>query len=201
MKLPEQNPLSKYVWEVGQNTPNWIGDGNQLLWNEPTWQSGDIHKVFESTEKFMNQNESKLADRDRFWIAFLQLTPALGASITTFLKDGGSVSPKDLALGGGMGTHGSFTGSNKTLRDSGVLKEPLWKKNASCLLYDFADEKTSGAIVAMNVGAGNPPQGAGESAHEEHEGGGRGGRGGGHGGRGGHEGPHRGGRGGRGRGD
>lgn len=223
-KLPQ--PAEKYIWHVGGDTKHWMGDGDQMLWNEPTWQSGDVTKVLASTEDFMRKNRDKTLKRDRFWVAFLQLTPVLGQSISTFIKDGGSVRPKDLALGGGLGTHGAFEGSNQKVRDSGVFQKPIWKNNASCILYDFCDIKTTGAIVAMNIGAEFSGAGPGGRAGEEHNGpgrgerGGRGGRGGGRGGRGDHDGPseprfddgrpgergegrgeHRGARGGRGRGE
>lgn len=190
----KEHPAIKYYWNVGQNTDNWLGDGNELLWNEPTWQSGDIKKVIKSTEEYIEKNGDKIDKRDKFWAASVQLTPALGGSISTFISSGGSVRPKDLALGGGIGTHGSFKGSNKELRESGTLKKRPWKRHASLVMYDFADTDTAGDIVAMNL----PPFALyDEKGGEDHEGGGRGG----HGGRGGGEGRGRGGgRGGRGRG-
>lgn len=187
---PDGHPIAKFYWTVGGNTKNWLGDGNQLLWNEPDWQSGDLKKVLRSTEKYIEQNQDKLAPRNKFWVAFVQLTPVLGQSITTFFKEGGSIRPKDLALGGGMGTHGKFAGSNKELRDSGVLKRALWKKHASCIMYDFCDKDTTGAIVAMNIPGGDddddgpgprPGAGPGPAGDDDHEGGGRGGHGGGRG--------------------
>ncbi|KAK5171481.1 uncharacterized protein LTR77_004626 [Saxophila tyrrhenica] len=173
---PDGHPIAKYYWKVGANTKNWLGENNELLWNEPTWQSGDIKKVLHSTEQYINQNQDKLKERNRFWIAQLQLTPVLGQSISTFFSQGGSVRPKDLALGGGMGTHGKFAGSNNELRQSGVLKKALWRKHASCIHYDFCDKDTTGDIVAMNLPSGDEDD-AGEGAGEGHEGGGgRGGR-------------------------
>ena len=191
--------IAAYYWSVGNSTKNWLGDGNEMLWNEPTWQSGDLKKVLKSTEEYIGKNQEKLAKRDKFWIAQCQLTPVLGQSITTFFKEGGSIRPRDLALGGGMGTHGGFKGSNKELRDSGMLKKAVWRKHASCIFYDFCDNDTTGHIVAMNLPGGGdddepgPAGGKHDGADEgHHEGGGRGGRGGGRG-RG--EGGHRGGRG------
>lgn len=220
------HPIDKYIWDVGANTSCWLGANNPKLWNEPVWQSGDLNKVIKSTEEFIHENEAKLAERDKFWVAMLQLTPALGQGISSFIKDGGSIRPRDLALGGGIGTHGSFEGSNQELRESGVLETALWKKTASAMIYDFCDEKTTGLMVSMNIGGsfsggggGAGPAGqAGQGAGREHD---KPGRGGGHRGnrgdgdeddedgpgrRGGHEGgggrgrggEHRGGRGGRG---
>ena len=183
----KEHHITKYYWDVGANTENWLGDGNQLLWNEPTWQSGEIKKVIDSTEEYIKKNQEKLAERKKFWTASLQLTPVLGQNIVTFFKDGGSVRPKDLALGGGIGSHGKFQGSNKEVRDSGVLEKSLWRQHASCIMYDFADPQTTGAIVAMNLDDGEEGHGGGHG--EDHEGGGR---------RGGHRrggGGHRGGRG------
>ena len=151
IKLGQDHPMSKHYWAVGNDTPNWLGDGNELLWNEPTWQSGELEKVIRSTEEWIQKNKPKCEERNKFWLAYLQLTPALGQGIVTFLKEGGSVRPKDLALGGGMGSHGKFHGSNKELRDSDVLKKRLWRRHASCLMYDFADTHTTGAVVAMNI--------------------------------------------------
>ena len=190
LKLGKEHPIRKYYWDVGNNTDNWLGDGNELLWNEPTWQSGEIKKVIHSTEEYIQKNQPKLAERNKFWTASLQLTPVLGQNIVTFFKEGGSIRPKDLALGGGMGSHGQFHGSNKELRESGVLKKSLWKKHASCIMYDFCDPQTTGCIVAMNIpdgnddneggagGAGRGGGGAGRGGN--HEGRGRGGRGRGH---------------------
>lgn len=212
VKKIEGHPVSPYYWPVGNNTPTWLGENSELLWNEPTWQSGDIHKVLQSTEEFIKKNQEHLAERKKFWLAQLQLTPVLGQSITTFFKDGGSVRPKDLALGGGIGTHGSFKGSNKEIRDAGIFKKPLWRKHASCLCYDFCDTETTGRIVAMNrkhmravlsmdiltaafpVPDGNDDDDGPDEGQGHGEGAGRGGRGGGRG-RGGEHG-----RGGRGRG-
>lgn len=185
--VPDGHPMEKYVWSVGSNTKNWLGENNEMLWNEPTWQSGEIKKVLQSTEEYMNKNQDKLKERNKFWVAQLQLTPVLGQNITTFFKQGGSVRPKDLALGGGMGTHGKFDGSNQELRKSGILRKSLWKKHASCIHYDFCDKDTTGDIVAMNLpGGDDDDDGPGEGGA---------GRGGGRGGRGGGDGPHRGGRG------
>lgn len=186
------HPIEKYIWEVGNNTPCWIGAGNPKLWNEPTWQSGELKKVLQSTEEFIKENEKQLDGRDRFWVANLQLTPVLGQSISTFISEGGSIRPKDLALGGGLGTHGSFKGSNKELRESGKLDSPLWKKTASCMIYDFCDIQTTGDIVKMNIGGTfsggvggggggvSSQTGPGASEHDEPGGGKRGGRGGKH---------------------
>ena len=201
----QKHEMAKYYWDVGGNTANWMGDGNEMLWNEPDWTSGELPKVLKSTENWIEKNQERVAQRNKFWLASVQLTPALGQSITTFFKEGASVRPKDLALGGGIGSHGSFKGSNKELRDSKTLKKVLWKKHASCIMYDFCDPDTTGEIVAMNLTDGDD-DGPGEAGGHGGRGGGGGGRGRGghhgggdgaddehHGGRGGH-------RGGRGRG-
>ena len=155
----------KYVWVVGGSTNCWMGNNDPLLWNEPTWQSGEIDKVLKSTEEFIQKHEKQCSQRNKFWVANLQLTPVLGQNITTFFKEGGSIRPRDLALGGGIGTHGSFKGSNKELRESGALKKPLWTQNASCIIYDFCDVQTTGLIVSMNMGAkGGAKGGAGGGA-------------------------------------
>lgn len=161
-----EGEAEKYVWVVGGSTNCWLGNNDPKLWNEPTWQSGEIDKVLKSTEEFIKQHEKQLSQRDKFWVANLQLTPVLGQSITTFFKEGGSIRPRDLALGGGIGTHGSFKGSNKELRESGVLKTPEWTQNASCLIYDFCDTQTTGLMVSMNMGAnkGGKSGGAGAGA-------------------------------------
>jgi hypothetical protein len=217
----KDHEMAKYYWDAGANTANWMGDGNEMLWNEPVWTSGDLKKVLKSTEDWIEKNQERAAARNKFWMACAQLTPALGQGFVTFLKEGASVRPKDLALGGGIGTKGSFKGSNKELRDSGTLKTALWRKHASCILYDFCDTDTTGHIVAMNLMDGadddGPSGGGGGEAGGRGGGGGGSGRGGHHGGgdgaddhpgRGGHHGgdgaddhPGRGGhRGGRGRG-
>ena len=206
LNLDKQHPLAKHLWDVGGNTPNWVGDGSELLWNEPTWQSGDLDKVIKSTEEFINKNQAKLAERNKFWVASLQLTPVLGQNIVTFFKDGASVRPKDLALGGGLGSHGKFDGSNAELRKKGILKKALWKNHASCIMYDFCDTNTTGDIVAMNLpGAGGDDDGPARKGGGRHDGnddddGPGGGRGGGHHRGGGGEGRGGGHRGGRGRG-
>jgi hypothetical protein len=186
MGLPEPkgHPIAPYYWPVGGNTACWLGENNPQLWNEPTWQSGELKQVLKSTEEFIEKNQGKLAERNRFWLAQLQLTPVLGQSITTFFKEGGSIRPKDLALGGGIGTHGSFKGSNKELRESRTLKKALWRKHASCIMYDFCDKDTTGDIVAMNLPEGEDDDndgpsggGGGRGGHGEGRGGGGGGRG------------------------
>ena len=197
-KFGKPHPISKYFWDVGQNTSNWLGDGNELLWNEPTWQSGELPKVLKSTEEYISKNQDKLSQRDKFWVAYLQLTPVLGQGVVTFFKEGGSIRPKDLALGGGFGTQGKFHGSNAELRQFKGLKGRLWKKHACGVMYDFADTETTGAIVAMNIPGDDDDDDDGPSgkAGGKH-GGGKGGRGGGEGGgRGGGEGHGRGGGGG-----
>ena len=178
--------MKKYYWKVGGDTSNWLGDGNEMLWNEPDWTSGELKKVLNSTEKWIEKNENRAAARNKFWFAFVQLTPALGQNFMTFLKEGASVRPKDLALGGGIGTHGGFKGSNQELRDSGTLKKSAWRKHASCIMYDFCDPDTTGHIVAMNLPGGDDdgPGGKGKGGHHgggdgaDDEGGHRGGRGG-----------------------
>ena len=185
------HPMRGYYWDVGGNTCNWMGDGNQDLWNEPEWTSGELPKVLKSTEKWMNENTDRAGVRNKFWLANMQLTPVLGQSFMTFIKEGASIRPKDLAIGGGIGTHGQFKGSNQELRDSGALKKKIWKKHASLLCYDFCDTETTGHIVAMNLPpfavedgttgvAENPGQGGGPGPG----GPGPGGRGGGGAGRG-----------------
>ncbi|KAK3705989.1 hypothetical protein LTR37_012983 [Vermiconidia calcicola] len=151
VNVGKEHPVQDYAWNVGGGTPHWLGEGNEKLWNEPTWQSGEIKKVLHSTEDWIESNKEKAAERNKFWVAQLQLTPVLGQNITTFFKEGGSIRPKDLALGGGIGSKGKFKGSNKELRDSKILKKPIWKKHASCIIYDFADTHTTGAIVRMNI--------------------------------------------------
>ena len=201
--IPKENPLHEHCFDISRGTaPHWQGEGNPELWNEPDWQSGDLDRVIRSTEGFIDKHREDLIKRNKFWTANTQLTPALGAGFSDFLKDGGSIRPKDLALGGGIDLFGKghFDGSNKHLRECGVLKKPLWKKHASILLYDFADTHTAGAIVAMNLEDGDPDDVRPERAGPEgHQGGGGGGHGLGPGGPG--RGDHQGQGGGRGGGD
>ena len=149
--------IKEIFWATGQVAWHWLGEGNPALWNEPTWQSGKLDQVIASTEDWMHKNADRLAKKDKFWVAQMQLTPALGQGISTFIKDGASIRPKDLALGGGSFGTGlslpghSKEGTNKQLREGGVLKKPFWKNHASILQYDFADTETTGAIVAMNL--------------------------------------------------
>ena len=98
----DKHDLHDYYWDITRDAaPNWLGNADQKLWNEPDWQSGDIHKVLNSTESWITQHQKELEKRNHFWVAMLQLTPALGQDISSFLKAGASVRPKDLALGGG----------------------------------------------------------------------------------------------------